>query len=215
MSLPRPPFLLVIAAPSGAGKTTVARRLVDRNPELVFSVSATTRAPRPREKDGRDYYFVDDGAFDRMIERNELAEWAVVHGRRYGTPRREITQRIERGHTVLLDIDVQGARQVRRLFPDALLVFILTPSAAELHRRLNERGSEDPGERYRRLVNARREIEAAREFDFVVVNDDLDRAVDQVESILRAEWSRVQRMTELSSHLDALLEDLDALIRDE
>jgi guanylate kinase len=215
VSLPRPPFLLVLAAPSGAGKTTVARRLVDRNPELVFSVSATTRPPRPREKDGRDYYFVDDAAFDRMIERNELAEWAVVHGRRYGTPRREITQHIERGHTVLLDIDVQGARQVRRLFPNALLVFILTPSAAELHRRLSERGSEDPVERHRRLVNARREIEAASEFDFVVVNDDLDRAVDHVEAILRAEWSKVQRMTGLPRHLEAIMDDLETLIRDE
>jgi guanylate kinase len=215
VSLSRPAFPLVIAAPSGAGKTTLARLLIGRNPDVAFSISATTRPPRPREQDGRDYHFVDDDTFDRMIASNELAEWAVVHGRRYGTPRREVAAAIERGRTVLLDIDVQGARQVRRLFNDALLVFILPPSAAELDRRLSGRASESPDQRRHRLVNARREIEAVSEFDFVVLNDDLQRALDRVEAILHAEWARVRRIPDLDAHTRGLVRDLDDLISEE
>jgi guanylate kinase len=215
VSLSRPAFPLVIAAPSGAGKTTLARLLIGRNPDVAFSISATTRPPRPREQDGRDYHFVDDDTFDRMIASNELAEWAVVHGRRYGTPRREVAAAIERGRTVLLDIDVQGARQVRRLFNDALLVFILPPSAAELYRRLSGRASESPDQRRHRLVNARREIEAVSEFDFVVLNDDLQRALDRVEAILHAEWARVRRIPDLDAHTRGLVRDLDDLISEE
>lgn len=212
MSLARPAFPLVLAAPSGAGKTTLARMLVEGTPGLVFSISATTRPPRPREQDGRDYHFVDDETFSRMIERNELAEWAVVHGRRYGTPRREITAALDSGRTVVLDIDVQGARQVRRMFADALLIFVLPPSADELARRLTGRASEDGAERRRRLANARREIAAAPEFDYVVVNDDLGRAYGDIEAIVRAEWARVARLRGLPAHTSALCHQLDTLI---
>jgi guanylate kinase len=212
VSLSRPPITLVLSAPSGAGKTTLARLLVERNPEITFAISATTRSPRPREQNGRDYHFIDDATFDRMIGRDELAEWAVVHGRRYGTPRREITSAIERGRTVLLDIDIQGARQVRKLFPDALLVYVLPPSAQELDRRLTRRASEDPAERRRRLVNARQELDAVTEFDFVVVNDDLEQALGRVEAIIHAEWARVQRVCDLESHTKALRRALDQLI---
>ncbi len=214
MSYARPAFPVVLAAPSGAGKTTLARMAVDRDDDVVFSISATTRPPRPRELDGRDYHFVDDATFDRMIERNELAEWAVVHGHRYGTPRREITGAIERGRTVLLDIDVQGARQVRKMFADALLVFVLPPSAQELDRRLTARASEEPGERRRRLTNARRELEAVPEFDYVVVNEDLDTAYEHLRSILRAEWARVRRIRDLERHAGRLIDDLDRIIRE-
>lgn len=214
MSLPLPPLTVVLAAPSGAGKTTLARLLVQRNPEITFSISATTRPPRPREQDGHDYHFIDDATFDRMIERDELAEWAVVHGRRYGTPRREVTSAVERGRTVLLDIDIQGARQVRRIFPDALLIFVLPPSAAELDRRLTGRASEDPDERRRRLVNARREVEAVTEFDFVVVNDNLDQALARIEAIVHAEWARVRRVSDLQQHTSSLIRQLDGLISD-
>lgn len=213
MSLPRPAFPVVLAAPSGAGKTTLARMITQRHPDVVFSISATTRPARPREQDGRDYHFVDDPTFDRMIARNELAEWAVVHGRRYGTPRREISAAMEQGRTVLLDIDVQGARQVRRVFADALLIFVLPPSASELARRLSGRASEDPAERRRRLRNAQREIEAVTEFDYVVVNDDLEQALRDVDAILHAEWARVRRMPGLERHVHGLLHDLDTIIR--
>jgi guanylate kinase len=215
VTLTRPAFPVVLSAPSGAGKTTLARSVIQRNPDVAFAISATTRPPRPREQDGRDYHFVDDATFDRMIERNELAEWAVVHGRRYGTPRREVTGPIEHGRTVLLDIDVQGARQIRRVFTDALLVFVLPPSVAVLTRRLSGRASEDAAERRRRLTNARREMDAAGEFDFVVVNDDLDTAVRRIEAILLAEWSRARRIPDLARHADALIRDLDALIRED
>lgn len=214
MTLARPAFPVVLAAPSGAGKTTLARMLVDRTDNVVFSISATTRQPRDGERDGRDYHFVDNATFDRMIERSELAEWAVVHGNRYGTPRREITAALEQGRTVVLDIDVQGARQVRRVFNDALLIFVLPPSAEELVRRLSDRASEDPAERRRRLANAQREIEAAPEFDFIVLNDDLDQAYRRIESIVRSEWSRVPRTKDLDRFTRGLVSDLQDLIQE-
>lgn len=215
MSFGRPAFPVVLAAPSGTGKTTLARMLVAENDNVSFSISATTRPARPREQDGRDYHFVDDMTFDRMIERNELAESAVVHGRRYGTPRREITGALERGRTVVLDIDVQGARQVRKVFSDALLIFVLPPSAEELYRRLYGRASEDPDERSRRLLNARRELEAVEEFDYVIVNDDLRRAFTRLQCILQAEWARVRRIRDLAEHTRSLRGDLDGLIRED
>lgn len=215
MSLQRPAIPIVLAAPSGAGKTTLARMLVDRNDGVVFSISATTRAPRPKEQDGRDYHFVDDDTFDRMIERNDLAEWAVVHGRRYGTPRSEITGAIRQGRTVLLDIDVQGARQVQKMFADALMIFVLPPSAGELARRLTGRASEDPRERRRRLTNARQELEAVPEFQYVVVNDDLQRAYGAIEAIVRAEWARARRIADLETYTRKLITGLDEIIRHE
>ncbi|MFW5952216.1 MAG: guanylate kinase [Gemmatimonadota bacterium] len=215
MSFERPAFPLVIAAPSGTGKTTLARMLVERNPDVVFSISATTRPPRPREQDGHDYHFVDDATFDRMIDHDELAEWAVVHGRRYGTPRSEITSAIEHGRTVVLDIDVQGARLIRKMFPDALLVFVLPPSAEELSRRLSGRGSEDDAERRRRLANAAREVQAVPEFDYVVINDRLDRAYEQVHSILRAERARIDRIRDMDGFARRLQSQIEGLLRED
>jgi guanylate kinase len=152
-----------------------------------------------------------------MIDRNELVEWAVVHGRRYGTPRREVTGPMEAGTTVLLDIDVQGARQVKRLFPGALLIFVLPPSAAELDRRLTDGPARTRSQRRRRLANARRELDAVAEFDFVIVNDDLDRAVDgRGGHRLRAEWSRsrASRTSTAPRRKPSCIRDLDALIRE-
>jgi guanylate kinase len=213
MTMERPALPVVLSAPSGAGKTTLAHMLVDRNEDVVFSISATTRPARPGETDGIDYHFVDDDTFDRMIEHNKLAEWAVVHGCRYGTPRQEITDAIQQGRTVVLDIDVQGARQVRKMFPDALMVFVLPPSAEELAQRLTGRASEEDLERRRRLSNARRELEAVPEFDYVVVNDDLEDAYGEIESIVRSEWSRAERLKGLEAHTQGMIRALDEIIR--
>lgn len=213
MTLLGRPFPLVIAAPSGAGKTSLAHALVQRHPgEMTFSISATTRARRERERAGKDYYFVDDAEFDEMIESGELIEWAEVHGRRYGTPRRGVREAMAAGKVVVLDIDVQGARQIRRAFDDAVLVFILPPSAAELNRRLTGRGSEGEAEVERRLRGARGELEAAAEFDYVVVNDDFDRALGALEAILRAERHRTKRIEELGLELRRLDAELGEIL---
>lgn len=212
MSLRASPFPVVIAAPSGAGKTSIARALVERNPDVVFSISATTRPARAYERHGRDYYFVDDREFDRMIEAGELVEWAVVHGHRYGTPAAGIAAALQRGETVVLDIDVQGARQIRRAFPDAVLVFILPPSGAELGRRLAGRGSEAGPERIRRLENARRELPAAAEFDYIIENDDLGRAVCALEAILVAERHRWRRYVDPEAEVERLRREVDEIL---
>lgn len=207
------PFPLVIAAPSGAGKTTLAHALVKRNPdEVMFSISATTRARRERERPGKDYYFVDDAEFDQMIETGELIEWATVHGCRYGTPSRGVRDGLAQGRIVVLDIDVQGARQIRDAFPDAVLVFILPPSAAELNRRLTGRGSEADADRLRRLRGARAELNAAAEFDYVVVNKDFERAVQTLEAIVTTERHRADRMADLDTELQRLDAELAIIL---
>jgi guanylate kinase len=198
------PFPVVLAAPSGAGKTSLAQALVERNRDVVFSISATTRPPRAHEVDARDYFFVDDARFDRMIADGELVEWAEVHGRRYGTPRAGIEQELARGHTVLLDIDVQGARQIRAAFKEAVLIFLLPPSAEELGRRLTGRASEGRAEQVRRLDNARCEIREAGEFDYVVVNADFAHSIAALEGILASERMRVARMPGIKTELHAL-----------
>lgn len=206
-------FPLVLSAPSGAGKTTIARRLRERRGDVVFSVSATTRAPRPGERDGVDYHFVGDDEFRRMIEAGELIEWAQVHGAFYGTPLANVRRARERGEYLALDIDVQGARQIRAAVPDAVHVFILPPSGQALVRRLVGRGSEDEARVQRRLRNALAEIATAAEFDYVVVNDDLDAAVEDVNAVLEGRPGDMrprpplQRLTdevraEIERHLD-------------
>lgn len=207
--LPSRTFPVILAAPSGGGKTTVARLLRERRDDVAFSISATTRAPRHYEKDGRDYWFVSGEEFRRMADSGELVEWAEVHGNLYGTPRRNLEEAADRGIYLLLDIDVQGARQVRERVPEAVLVFILPPSGDTLAERLLGRGSEDEAARRRRLANARGELAEAREFDYVVLNDDLEATVDAIEEILAAESRRVSRIPVL----DGEIERLDAEIR--
>lgn len=206
------PFPVVIAAPSGAGKTSLSHALVDRNPELTFSISATTRPQRPHEQDGRDYYFVDDAEFDRLIAAGELLEWAEVHGRKYGTPKRSIREPLERGQTVILDIDVQGAREVRAAFPEAVLIFVLPPSVEELRRRLSGRGSEGSAERRVRLTTAKAELDAAREFDYVVVNDNFEMAVNALQSILTSERQRLTRLDGLDDTVNELRNELASML---
>lgn len=186
--LPRPgrSRLLVLAGPTAVGKGTVAARIAADHPEIMLSVSATTRRPRPGEVDGVHYRFVDDAEFDRMIADGELLEHATVHNSyRYGTPRRPIEEALADGRTVLLEIDLQGARQVRTADPSATLVFLLPPSWDELVHRLVGRGTEDHDERARRLKTAKVELAAQGEFDFRVVNDDVARAAGEVIAVTR------------------------------
>lgn len=196
-----PTFPLVLAAPSGAGKTTIARTLRERRDDVAFSISATTRPARPGERDGVDYHFVAGDEFRRMAAAGELIEWAEVHGNLYGTPRRNVDEAVARGEHLLLDIDVQGARQIRERVPEAVLVFVLPPDGRTLAERLVGRASDDPEVRARRLRNADREVAAAPEFDYLVVNDRLEEAVDAVEAILAAEARRAARMPELDDAL--------------
>jgi guanylate kinase len=173
--------LTVLAGPTAVGKGTVSADIRRRYPEVWLSVSATTRPRRPGEEDGRHYYFVDEATFDAMIAAGELLEWAVVHGRhRYGTPKRAVEEALAAGRPALLEIDLQGARQVRASMPDALFVFLAPPSWDELVRRLVGRGTETPRERERRLDTARLELAAKPEFDVEIVNDDVHRATDEL-----------------------------------
>jgi guanylate kinase len=183
--------LVVLAGPTAVGKGTVASYIRTHHPEVQLSVSATTRAPRPGEVDGEHYYFVDDAEFDRMIEVGELLEWATVHNAyRYGTPRRAVDEAIAAGNSVLLEIDIQGARSVRRAMPEATLVFLLPPSWEELVRRLVGRGTESPAEQQRRLETARVELAAVDEFDHQVVNHDVGEAAQKVVDLMRPRKGR-------------------------
>jgi len=176
----------VIAGPSGVGKGTLVRRLRELLPDTYFSVSVTTRRPRPAERDGVDYFFVDDEGFDRLIAEGELLEWAEIFGHRSGTPARAIRDVRSEGRDALLEIDVQGARLVRSAVPDAVLILLVPPSLAELERRLRTRATEDEEKLARRLARAQEEMAQGEWFDHVVVNDDLQRASSQVAAIIAA-----------------------------
>jgi len=203
---------LVLSAPSGTGKTTLAHRLVDGPGPYTFSVSVTTRPPRGAETDGIDYHFVDRDAFVGMVRRGALVEWAEVHGRLYGTPRDELDEAAERGLHAVLDIDVQGARQVRERVPDARLVFVLPPSVDALVERLGGRGTEEATEMERRLRGAIEELDAVEVFDHVVVNDDLDRCLAEVDRLVRGERGNrttsgsVERARSLREELERRME---------
>ncbi|MBZ4486403.1 guanylate kinase [Microbacterium sp. cx-55] len=179
--------LIVLAGPTAVGKGTVATHIQEHHPEILLSVSATTRTPRPSEVDGQHYFFVDDAGFDDLIARGELLEYATVHNaHRYGTPRAPIDKALAEGRTVLLEIDLQGARQVREAAPDATLVFLLPPSWDELVHRLVGRGTEDDEERARRLRTARVELASQHEFDYRVVNADVAEAAREVVELAQA-----------------------------
>lgn len=175
---------VVLAATSGTGKTTIARRLVESSDRYVFSISATTRPPRLGERDGVDYHFLGTDEFERRIEAGDFVEWARVHDRLYGTPLSEIESEANRGRHVVLDIDVQGARQIKAAIPDAVLIFVLPPSIDIMMVRLKRRGTEAPGKIARRLISALDELQAVPEFDFVVVNDDLDECLAEIRGIV-------------------------------
>ncbi|MCC6806469.1 MAG: guanylate kinase [Deltaproteobacteria bacterium] len=183
---------IVLSAASGTGKTTLGQRLIKRFPQIKLSVSYTTRAPRSGEVNGIDYYFVSTSQFEDMVHTNAFIEWAQVHGNMYGTAYSEVSRRLQSGEDVLLDIDVQGGKSIRDRLPDSLLVFLLPPSLNELRRRLSSRGTESPEQVQLRLLNARREIEAASIYDYLIVNDDLDKASDALAAVVHVE--RIRRM---------------------
>jgi guanylate kinase len=178
--------LFVITGPSGVGKGTLISRLLERMPELELSVSATTRPPRPGEREGVEYHFESEEDFDRMIREGRLLEHAVYSGNRYGTPRSEVEPRLAAGRSVVLEIEVQGARQIREAMPEAVQVFIAPPSPAALRKRLEGRGTDQPEAIERRLAAAEDELAARTEFAHVIVNDDLDRATEDLVGLVKS-----------------------------
>ena len=206
---------VVLSAPSGAGKTTIARALVEGREDFVFSVSATTRSARDHEVDGVDYHFLSDPDFRAMIEAGEFVEWAEVHGHLYGTLRRALQTALDDGRFLILDVDVQGAMQMRERVPEAVLVFVLPPSADALAERLRERGTEGEDTVTRRLKNARGELEQAPQFDYIVVNETVDRAVDEVRSIVLGEGRRTARAIDLSDGIRQLQRRIDQILAED
>jgi guanylate kinase len=193
MKMIRPGSLIVISAGSGAGKSTLSQQLLRRRKNLRFSISATTRLPRPGEKDGRDYFFLTEAAFKAMRARNELLEWAKVHDYFYGTPRPFVERTLAAGHDVILDVDVQGALTIKKLFPQAVLIFITAPTFKEMERRLRARSSENEAAIQTRLADARHELKFLSHYDYHVVNDRVPHAVQGLDAILTAESMRLRK----------------------
>ena len=204
------PILLVLSSPSGGGKTTIARLLKQGREDLGYSVSATTRAPRAGEQDGVDYHYLSREEFLRRVAAGDFLEYATYNGQLYGTLRAEIERILGEGRHAVLDIEINGARQVRSAFPDAILVFVLPPSARVLASRLSERGTEDPERVRERLALAAEELAAVPEYDFAIVNDDLFAAVASVAAVLDSESRRVARHPALSELVEKLQRDIAA-----
>ena len=184
----------IISAPSGAGKTTLCRMAAAHFPEIRNSVSYTTRKPRPGEVDGRDYWFVEDEAFDRMVERGEFLEYAGVYGRRYGTSKKDLESLLDQGWSVILEIDVQGADKVRQTLKGGVYIFILPPSLEACEQRLISRGKDSPEDIKKRLKIAEEEIRKAPLYDYLIVNDELDRAFEELKSVMIASRAATMRM---------------------
>jgi guanylate kinase len=206
------PFPLVLSAPSGGGKTTVTKRLMERRSDLGYSVSCTTRAPRAGEVDGVDYHFLTERQFIEHRERGEFAEWAVVHGKFYGTLKSAVSAVLASGKHVMMDIDVQGAAQFAGAWPGAVLVFMLPPSVEVLLARLQERNTEDGATLLTRLRSAHEELQVVSRYHYVLVNDDLEPTVARVSSIIDAEEVKRERIRALDSQLAGLIQKLDSEI---
>ena len=202
------PFPVILSSPSGGGKTSIAKRLLTLRSDVAYSVSCTTRLPRSGEVDGRDYHFLSTGEFQAARERGDFAESAEVHGRMYGTLRREVDKVLSAGKHVLMDIDVQGAGQFTRTFPESVLVFVLPPSASVLLARLMARKTESADALRIRLAAAVEELHAVQAYQYVVVNDDLERAVAVVSSIIDAESARRERVPQLDGMVQHLIREL-------
>jgi len=202
------PFLLVLSSPSGGGKTSIARRLLEDRDDLGYSVSATTRGMRERERDGIDYHFLTEAEFIRRRDAGEFLEWATYGGHLYGTLRAEVEQILSRGRNAVLDIEIEGARQIRASFPNALHLFVIPPSAGVLVDRLVGRNTDAAAAVRERIARARDELAAIKEYDYVIVNDNLSHAVAQVKAILDAEALRVERQDALPDFVERLRQEL-------
>jgi guanylate kinase len=204
------PFLLVLSAPSGGGKTTIAKKLLQARDDLGYSVSATTRAKRPGERDGVDYHFLTRAEFEKRLNSGEFIESATYAGELYGTLKSEIERIFAQGRNAVLDVEIEGARQIRRNFPNSLLLFVLPPSADVLLERLTGRNTEDPAILRQRVIRAAEELEVVSEYDYAIVNEDLFAAVSQVAAILEAEARRVPRQKALPEFVEELRRDVVA-----
>jgi guanylate kinase len=206
---PRRGLMLVLSSPSGAGKSTIARHLMEQDKDIALSVSVTTRGRRPSEIDGVHYHFIDQPNFNRMRDRGDLLEWAEVHGNCYGTPRLPVENALSSGLDVLFDIDWQGADQVARAMPEDLVrIFVLPPTMKELASRLERRAEDKPEVIAKRLANARAEIEHWRDYDYVLINKDLQTSLEKAQAILYAERMRRARTTWLEEFVEGLLAEV-------
>lgn len=190
-------FLLVISGPSGSGKGTVSKELLSRNNDIIFSISVTTRKPRAIEKDGLNYFFISEEDFHKRVENNEFLEYAFVHSNYYGTPKDFVIKEIEKGEIVLLEIDVQGALQIKENFKNVVFVFLLPPTMDELKNRIIKRATESEEDIETRFKNAFQELDFVGEYDYFVVNDIVEDAVSDIENIIRAEKLRVKRHSDI------------------
>ena len=203
------PFPIILSSPSGAGKTTITRRLLEQRPDVGYSVSCTTRPPRPGEVNGVDYYFLSSEEFMQRQLQGEFAEWAAVHGHLYGTLRCEVERVLGSDRHVIMDIDVKGANQFRNVFPESVLIFVLPPSAEEMLARLRRRQTEDAETLKSRLESALTELREVPNYQYVVVNDELDRAVASVSGIIDAEGLRRERLDHLERDVRAMIKRLE------
>jgi len=195
-------LLIVVSGPSGTGKGTVCKALLAAHSEIAYSVSATTRSPREGEQNGVNYYFTEKAAFEKMIANGELLEWAEVYGNYYGTPLKKIQEKLSEGQDMLLEIDTQGAMKVKKQFPEGLYIYLVPPSLPELEKRIRGRGTETEESIARRLGAAATELEIGKHYSYVVVNDDVDRAVEHIAAILTAEHCRIERNIEFIDELE-------------
>jgi guanylate kinase len=190
-------LLVVVSGPSGCGKGTICKELLGRNKDIIISISATTRKPRNGEVEGVNYFFIDKEQFDAMVQNDEFIEYANVHGNFYGTPKKFVLDKLKNGENILLEIDVQGAIQIKKMYPEAILIFIVPPSMEELKNRIVGRGTESESDIEKRYENAFKELEYIKEYEYMVINDEVIAAVEKIESIIMAEKCKTIRQKEL------------------